>query len=33
MIDLISHLRDNRRYYDKQRMVKEKLINLEKDFK
>lgn len=33
MIDLILHLRDNRRYYDKQRMVKEKLINLENDFK
>ena len=33
MIDLILHLRDNRRYYDKQRKVKEKLINLENDFK
>lgn len=33
MIDLITHLRDNRRYYEKQRMVKEKLINLENDFK
>lgn len=33
MIDLILQLRDKRRYYDKQRMVKEKLINLENDFK
>ena len=33
MIDLILQLRDNRRYYEKQRMVKEKLINLENDFK
>ena len=33
MIDLILQLRDKRRYYDKQRKVKEKLISLEKDFK
>lgn len=33
MIDLILQLRDNRRYYEKKRMVKEKLINLENDFK
>lgn len=33
MIDLLNNLKNNRLYYDKQKMVKEKLINLENDFK
>lgn len=33
MIDLLNNLKNNRLYYEKQRKVKEKLINLENDFK
>ena len=33
MIDLLNNLKNNRLYYEKQKMVKEKLINLENDFK
>lgn len=33
IIDLLNKLKNNRFYYEKQKMVKEKLINLENDFK
>ena len=33
MIDLLNNLKNNRLCYEKKRMVKEKLINLENDFK
>lgn len=29
----LNNLKNNRLYYEKQKMVKEKLINLENDFK
>lgn len=32
-LDELKELKNNRLYYEKQRKVKEKLINLENDFK